>query len=170
MAKLSHFWKWQIGRFWYFDVSKAPGEKILPFRVGPNWGVGSSLTESLMERVSNTPKQIWHPKISPSDQLKHLPTPKNKKRHNQIPTDSTRCLQTLSDTPKKCMTESNWSQSSILAKPWKAKFFSTDSFETSKYQNLPIYHLQKWLSFAIFLIFHVCQREITIYSLWITMY
>ena len=26
-------------------------------------------------------------------------------------------------------------------------------------------HFQKWLSFAIFLIFHVCQREITIYSL-----
>ena len=49
--------------------------------------------------------------------------------------------------------------------PERQDFFSPGAFETSKYQNLPIYHFQKRLSFAIFLIFHVCQREITIYSL-----
>ena len=44
-------------------------------------------------------------------------------------------------------------------------FFHLTLFEASKYQNLPICHFQKLLSFAIFLIFRICQREITIYSL-----
>ena len=55
--------------------------------------------------------------------------------------------------------------SPIWPNPEKQDVLSPDSFEASKYQNLPICHFQKWLSFAIFLIFHVCQREITIYSL-----
>ena len=63
------------------------------------------------------------------------------------------------------MTESDWSQSSILAKQWKARIFTPDSSQTSKYQNRPIYHFKKSLSLDIFLIFNVCQREITIYSL-----
>ena len=55
--------------------------------------------------------------------------------------------------------------SPIWPNPEKQDVLSPDSFEASKYQNLPICHFQKWLSFAIFLIFCVCQREITIYSL-----
>ena len=34
--------------------------------------------------------------------------------------------------------KSGLSQPTILAKLWKARFFSSDSFETSKYQNLPM--------------------------------
>ena len=52
-----------------------------------------------------------------------------------------------------------------LAKPWKARLFSPDSLETSKYQNLPMYHSQKWLDFAVFCDFDTCQKEITIHSL-----
>ena len=32
ITKPNHFWKWYIGRFWYFDVLKAPGENNLSFR------------------------------------------------------------------------------------------------------------------------------------------
>ena len=55
--------------------------------------------------------------------------------------------------------------SPIWPNPEKQDFLSPDFFEVSKYQNLPICHFQKLLSFAIFLIFRICQREITIYSL-----
>ena len=55
--------------------------------------------------------------------------------------------------------------SPIWPNPEKQDVLSPDSFEASKYQNLPICHFQKLLSFAIFLIFRICQREITIYSL-----
>ena len=41
----------------------------------------------------------------------------------------------------------------------------TDTFETSKYQNLPMYHFQKWLGFAIFCEFDTCHKQITIGSL-----
>ena len=59
----------------------------------------------------------------------------------------------------------DWSQLTNVVQPWKTRFFSPDAFQTSKYQNQTIYHFQKWLSFAIFIIFHNCQRKITIYSL-----
>ena len=55
--------------------------------------------------------------------------------------------------------------SPIWPNPEKQDFLSPDFFEVSKYQNLPICHFQKLLSFAIFLIFRICHREITIYSL-----
>ena len=32
MAKPNHFWKWYIGRFWYFDVSNVSGENNLAFQ------------------------------------------------------------------------------------------------------------------------------------------
>ena len=63
--------------FWY--LKKVRWKKILFFRVGPNWWVGSSQTESLMKWVSNTPKHLWHPKISPRSIETPLQTPKNKK-------------------------------------------------------------------------------------------
>ena len=50
MAKPNHFWKWYIGRFWYFDVSKVPGEFFLPFKVLSKWWLGSILTQSYMEK------------------------------------------------------------------------------------------------------------------------
>ena len=31
-GKTQHFWKWYIGRFWYFDVSTVSGEKSLAFQ------------------------------------------------------------------------------------------------------------------------------------------
>ena len=31
LAKPNHFWKWYIGRFWYFDVSKVSGVNNLAF-------------------------------------------------------------------------------------------------------------------------------------------
>ena len=52
-----------------------------------------------------------------------------------------------------------------LAQHQKARLFSPDAFKTSKYQNLPMYHFQKWLGFAIFCEFNTCHKEITIDSL-----
>ena len=52
-----------------------------------------------------------------------------------------------------------------LAQHRKARLFYPDTFETSKYQNLPKYHFQKWLGFAFFFDFDTCQKEITIDSL-----
>ena len=45
--------------------------------------------------------------------------------------------------------ESGWSQPIILAEHWKARLFSSDSLDTSNYQNLPMCPFQKSLSFAI---------------------
>ena len=50
-------------------------------------------------------------------------------------------------------------------KTLKGKKNSPGTFETSKYQNLPMYHFQKWLGFAIFCEFDTCHKEITIDSL-----
>ena len=47
----------------------------------------------------------------------------------------------------------------------KPRLFSLDTVETSNYQNLPMYHFQKQLSFAIFSEFDTCHNEITIDSL-----
>ena len=52
-----------------------------------------------------------------------------------------------------------------LVQHQKARLFSPDAFKTSKYQNLPMYHFQKWLGFAIFCDFDTCHKEITIDSL-----
>ena len=59
-------------------------------------------------------------------------------------------------------TGANWP---FWTNPERQDFFSPGTVETLKYQNLPICHFQKWPSFAIFLIFCVCHKEITIYSL-----
>ena len=52
-----------------------------------------------------------------------------------------------------------------LAQHRKARLFSPGAFKTSKYQNLPMYHFQKWLGFVIFCDFDTCHKEITIDSL-----
>ena len=52
-----------------------------------------------------------------------------------------------------------------LAQHQKARLFSPDAFKTSKYQNLPMYHFQKWLGFSIFCYFDTCHKGITIDSL-----
>ena len=39
MAKPNHFWKWYIGRFWYFDVSKVPGDFFCLSRFCQNGGL-----------------------------------------------------------------------------------------------------------------------------------
>ena len=163
MAKLNHFWNCQTGRFWYLNVSKAPGEKNIVFRDGPKWLVGSSLTESLMEWVSKN--TLEHPQAALASQnITHIkwntpPDTKKHKRYNQTPTDNAKCLQTFSSPLKHA-----W-LSQIGANPQFWQNGERQEFQTSKHQNLPIYHFQKSLSLAIFLIFHVCQREITIYSL-----
>ena len=63
----------------FWCLKRVRWKNILFFRVGSNWWVGSSQTESLMEWVSNNPKQLWHPKISPISNETPLQTPKNKK-------------------------------------------------------------------------------------------
>ena len=80
----------------FWCLKRVRWKNILFFRVGSNWWVGSSQTESLMKWVSNTPEHLWHPKISPRSIETPLQTPKKQKRHNQIPTDSAKCLQTFS--------------------------------------------------------------------------
>ena len=52
-----------------------------------------------------------------------------------------------------------------LVQHQKARLFSPDAFKTSKYQNLPMYHFQKWLGFSILCDFDTCHKEITIDSL-----
>ena len=88
MAKLGHFWKWQIGRFWYFNVSTVPGEKksclsglVQNGQLAPVW-LDPSRSESPKTPL-NTPKQLWHPKISPKSIETPLQTTKNKKDTNR---------------------------------------------------------------------------------------
>ena len=57
------------------------------------------------------------------------------------------------------------SKCSILEVLQKAKLHSPETFETSKYQNLPISAFYKTLSYCTFLIFWVRQKKITIYRL-----
>ena len=48
----------------------------------------------------------------------------------------------------------------ILAQPGKAWLFSPDHSETSKYQNVPIWGWQKWLSCMILLFLNARQKDI----------
>ena len=108
MAKLSHFWKWQIGRFWYFNVSTVPGEKksclsglVQNGQLAPVW-LDPSRSESPKTPL-NTPKQLWHPKISPKSIETPLQTTKNKKdtnRHQPILPDVKSAKTTLRDSLK----------------------------------------------------------------------
>ena len=108
---------------------------------------------------------LKHPQAALASQnITHIkwnipPDTKKQKRYNQILTDNAKCLQTFSSPRKHA-----W-LIQIGANPQFWQNGERQEFQTSKHQNLPIYHFQKSLSLAIFLIFHVCQREITIYSL-----
>ena len=105
MAKLSHFWKWQIGRFWYFDVSKESGEtkscfsgfsqigELAPVRLNPSWSESRTPPSS-----SGIPK--YHP-----DQLKHpFRHPKTKK--------------TQPDTNRQCQMSSNTLRHPLKMHDW----------------------------------------------------
>ena len=108
---------------------------------------------------------LKHPQAALASQnITHIkwnipPDTKKQKRYNQILTDNAKCLQTFSSPRKHA-----W-LIQIGANPQFWQNGERQEFQTSKHQNLPIYHFQKRLSFAIFLIFYVCRREITIYSL-----
>ena len=148
----------------FWCLKRVRWKNILFFRVGSNWWVGSSQTESLMEWVSNTPKQLWHPKISPISNETSLQTPKNKK-------DTTRYQQTMPNVFKHShhpLNMRDWVRLEPIlnfGKTVKGKNFSTWLFSDLKISKPPYLPLPKIIGLAIFLIFHVCQREITIYSL-----
>ena len=169
MAKPNHFWKWYIGRFWYFDVSKESGENNLAFQgFAKLVGLSPTRLDPAWNEPSDSP-------LSPTEHLEHIETYLYTPRQSHIfifipktASGAKRCQQTLPDNRRfisPCKIESISSQPTKLAKPWKARLFTPDTFETSKYQNLPIYHFQKWLGFASFCDFDTRHKEITIHSL-----
>ena len=176
MAKLSHFWKGHIGRFWYFDVSKAPGEKILPFRVGPKWLVGSSLTESLMEWVSKN--TLEHPQAALASQnITHinLNTPPDTQKR-----DTNRQQQTLPDVFKHSKTTLRHSLKMhdrvrlepilYFGKTVKRKTFFTWLFWDIKISKPPYLPLPKMIEFCHFSYFSCpSERNYNLQSLWITL-
>ena len=104
MAKLNYFWKAYIGRFWYFDVLKESVEKILPFRVGPKWGAGSSrlIPHRLSrQRLPKTPPgSLDTLNITQDITSKHPKTTldtTNTTKHNQTSSDT---LIRPTDTPR----------------------------------------------------------------------
>ena len=169
MAKPNHFWKWYIGRFWYFDVSKESGENNLAFQgFAKLVGLSPTRLDPAWNEPSDSP-------LSPTEHLEHIETYLYTPRQSHIfifipktASGAKRCQQTLPDNRRfisPCKIESISSQPTKLTKPWKARLFTPDTFETSKYQNLPIYHFQKWLGFASFCDFDTRHKEITIHSL-----
>ena len=178
MAKLSHFWKWQIGRFWYFDVWKAPGEKILAFQ---GWAKMVSWLQTdwiphgvnLQKPPSNTPKQLWDPKISPRSIKTPLQTPKNKK-------DTNRHQQTLPDVFKHSKTTLRHSLKMHdrvrlepichFGKTVKGKTFFTWPFGDIKISKPPYLPLPKMIEFCHFSYFScMSERNYNLQSLWITL-
>ena len=169
MEKPNHFWKWYIGRFWYFDVSKASGENNLAFQCCAKLvGLSPARLDPALNEPSDTP-------LSPTEHLKrietYLYTPKYSHispirlqsciRHKQASTDTGRQQEILFSMFDWVNLELNHHFGQTL----KGKIFSPDTFETSKYQNLPMYHFQKCWGFAVFCEFNTCHKEITIDSL-----
>ena len=171
MAKLSHFWKWQIGRFWYFDVSKESGEtkscfsglgqigELAPVRLNPSWSESRTPPSS-----SGIPK--YHP-----DQLKHpFRHPKTKK--------------TQPDTNRQCQMSSNTLRHPLKMHDWvrlepilhigptlKGKIFFTRHFWDIKISKPPYLPLPKKIEFCHFSYFScLSERNYNLQSLWITLY
>ena len=70
---------------------------------------------------------------------------------------------TSPDPPRCCLRVAEsacWRQLVSIGTGLKDKIFSPGHTETPKYQNVHIYPEQKWLGFAMFSLFSVCQREI----------
>ena len=151
-----------------FDVlrsEKSQVEKFLPFTVLPKLRIGSNLTQSCMfkgwwECLKTFGIVCWYLVVSflffgvwrgVSFDL----------------SDILGCQSCLGVFETHSMRDSVWLEPTHQFDPTlkNKMFFHLTLFEASKYQNLPICHFQKLLSFAIFLIFCICQREITIYSL-----
>ena len=154
----------------FWCLKRVRWKNILFFRVGSNWWVGSSQTESLMEWVSNTPKQLWHPKISPISNETPLQTPKNKK-------DTTRYQQTMPNVFKHSHHPLNmhvWVRLEPIlnfGKTVKGKNFSTWLFSDLKISKPPYLSLPKIIEFGHFSYFScLSERNYNLQSLWITLY
>ena len=154
---------WEVSIFWCLESVRRKQSRLSRFcQMG--WLV-SSQTGSRMEwAIRLTPEPHWAPRTHWNISIYPKTIP-HIHIHSQ---DCIRRQQTLTDNRRfvsPCKIESIWSQTTSFAKPWKARLFSPDTFETSKYQNLPMYHFQKLLGFAIFCDFDTCHKEITIHSL-----
>ena len=178
MAKLGHFWKWQIGRFWYFNVSTVPGEKksclsglVQNGQLAPVW-LDPSRSESPKTPL-NTPKQLWHPKISPKSIETPLQTTKNKKdtnRHQPILPDVKSAKTTLRDSLKM---HDRVRLEPILhfGKTVKGKTFFTWLFWDIKISKPPYIPLPKMIEFCHFSYFScLSERNYNLQSFWITLY
>ena len=154
----------------FWCLKRVRWKNILFFRVGSNWWVGSSQTESLMEWVSNTPKQLWHPKISPISNETPLQTPKNKK-------DTTRYQQTMPNVFKHThhpLNMHDWVRLEPIlnfGKTVKGKNFSTWLFSDLQTSKPPYLPLPKIIEFGHFSYFScLSERNHNLQSLWITLY
>ena len=103
MEKPNHYWKWYIGRFWYFDVLKASGENNLAFRccaksvglfpatLDPAWKEPSDKPLSTTEHLKLIETYLYTPRYSHISPI-HL---RSCIRRKQRPTDSDGQQETL---------------------------------------------------------------------------
>ena len=150
-------------------------KKILPFRVGPIWRIGSSLTQScifkeclrvVLECLKTSGSVCWclfcfwvsGGCFNWSGWYFGVP---------ELLEGVRGYFWRL--TPWGI--QSDWSQSSILAQPWKAGFFFTRRFWDIKISKPPYLPLPKKIEFCHFSYFScLSERNYNLQSLWITLY
>ena len=157
---------WEILIVWCLESTRRK-QSLLSMLCQIGWFVSNQTGSHMEWALRQTPQHHWaskthwnislYPKIFP-----HIPNSFTKLYQAKI--DTNRHWQTTGDSFLHV-----W-LSQYGAKPpfWQnleRQKNSPGTFETSKYQNLPMYHFQKWLGFAIFCEFDTCHKEITIDSL-----
>ena len=163
-----------MGRFWYFDFSKAVGEQILAFQ---GWAIMVSWLQSdwiphgvnLQKHPRTPPSSSGIPKYHP-DQLKH---PSRHPKTKKTPTDTGYVFKHSKTTLRHSLKMHDWVRLEPIlhiGPTLKGKIFFTRHFWDIKISKPPYLPLPKMIEFCHFSYFPcLSERNYNLQSFWITL-